>query len=171
LYWDIGKEIVEKQKFEDWGSGFIEQFASDLRKSFPDIKGFSKRNVYAMRQLYLFYSQQFEFVPQAVAQIPWGHNRLILTKIKDIEEALFYAQATIQYGWGRDNLEIQIDKNYFLKKGNAITNFEKTLPSPKSNFLKEPAFCHRTLADDKLNRDNKIRTNIQESDYLCTIAN
>jgi len=77
LYWEIGKEIVEKQKFEDWGSGFIEQFALDLRKSFIDIKGFSKRNIYVMRQWYLFYSQQFEFVPQAVAQIPWGHNRLL----------------------------------------------------------------------------------------------
>jgi len=116
LYWEIGKEIVEKQKFEDWGSGFIEQFALDLRKSFPDIKGFSKRNVYAMRQWYLFYSQQFEFVPQAVAQIPWGHNRLIMTKIKDIAEAIFYAQATIENGWGRDNLEIQIDKNYYVLK-------------------------------------------------------
>ena len=56
LYWDIGKDVIDKQKNTNWGSGFIEQFATDLRKSFPDIKGFSKRNVYAMRQLYLFYS-------------------------------------------------------------------------------------------------------------------
>lgn len=129
LYWDIGKDVIDKQKNTNWGSGFIEQFATDLRKSFPDIKGFSKRNVYAMRQLYLFYSKQFEFVPQAVAQIPWGHNRLIISRIKDIDKAVFYANATIENGWSRDNLEIQIDKNYFERKGNAITNFEKTLPA------------------------------------------
>jgi len=95
-----------------------------------------------MRQWYLFYSEKFEFVPQAVAQIPWGHNRLIMTKIKNIEEAIFYAQATIKNGWGRDNLEIQIDKNYFVKKGNAITNFEKTLPSPQSDLAKDRVACY-----------------------------
>ena len=91
-----------------------------------------------MRQWYLFYSHQFEFVPQAVAQIAWGHNRLIITKIKDISEAIFYAQATIKNGWGRDNLEIQIDKNYYLKKGNAITNFEKALDLYEKEFRKSP---------------------------------
>jgi len=95
-----------------------------------------------MRQWYLFYSEKFKFVPQAVAQIPWGHNRLIMTKIKNIEEAIFYAQATIKNGWGRDNLEIQIDKNYFVKKGNAITNFEKALPSPQSDLAKDRVACY-----------------------------
>ena len=137
LYWDIGKEVVEKQKNADWGSSFIEQFASDLRKSFPDIKGFSKRNIYAMRQWYLFYSERFEFVPQAVAQIPWGHNRLIISRIKDIDKAVFYASATIENGWSRDNLEIQIDKNYFERKRYTITNFDKTLPVPQSDLAQE----------------------------------
>ena len=137
LYWNIGKEIVSKQENEGWGSGFIEQFSKDLRKSFPDIKGFSKRNIYAIRQWYLFYSEQFEFVPQAVAQIPWGHNRLIISKIKDLTKAVFYTKATIENGWSRDNLEIQIENNYFERKGNSITNFERTLPSSQSELAQE----------------------------------
>ena len=59
----------------------------ELTSEFPDIKGFSRRNIYAIRQWYVFYSQKYEFVPQAVAQIPWGHNRLIISKIKEIEIA------------------------------------------------------------------------------------
>lgn len=158
LYWDIGKEVVEKQKNADWGSSFIEQFASDLRKSFPDIKGFSKRNVYAMRQWYLFYSGQFEFVPQAVAQIPWGHNRLIISRIKDIKKAVFYSQATIENGWSRDNLEIQIDNNYFERKGNSITYFERTLPALQSDLahetIKDPyQFGFLGLEDDALEKE------------------
>lgn len=78
LYWDSDKEIIEKQKESSWGDSVLEQLSLDLKLSFPDIKGFSRRNLYAIRQWYLFYSQKFEIVPQAVAQIPWGHNRLVL---------------------------------------------------------------------------------------------
>ncbi len=175
LYWDIGKEVVEKQKNADWGSSFIEQFANDLRKSFPDIKGFSKRNVYAIRQWYLFYSELFEFVPQAVAQIPWGHNRLIITKVKDTTEALFYAQAIIENGWGRDNLEIQIDKNYYLKKGNSITNFEKTLPSAQSDLAKETIkdpydFDFLGLEDDALEKEIETELTKHITEFLIELG-
>ena len=169
LYWDIGKDVVEKQKNEDWGSGFIEQFASDLRKSFPEIKGFSTRNVYAMRQWYLFYYKQFTILPQAVAKLPWGHNRLIITRIKDVEKAIFYAHATIENGWSRDNLEIQIDNNYFESKGKSITNFEKTLPSPQSDLaqetIKDPYdFDFLGLEDDALEKEieNELTRHITE---------
>ncbi len=110
LYWEIGREIVEKQRKSGWGSKIIEQMSIDLKHEFPDIKGFSKRNIYAMRQWYLLYSQKFKIVPQIVAQIPWGQNRLIISKTKDIEEALFYAQETFKNSWSRELLEIQIEK-------------------------------------------------------------
>jgi len=175
LYWEMGKEIVEKQKVEAWGSGFIEQFAADLRKSFPDIKGFSKRNVYAIRQWYLFYSERFEFVPQAVAQIPWGHNRLILTKIKSVEEALFYAQATLRNGWGRDSLEIQIDKKYHLKQGNSTTNFEMTLPSPQSELARETIkdpydFDFLGLEDDALEKEIETELTKHITEFLIELG-
>ena len=81
LYWDIGRSIVTKQEQAKWGDAILDQLSLDLKLSFPEISGFSRRNLYAIRQWYLFYSQQFEFVPQPVAQIPWGHNRLLLSKV------------------------------------------------------------------------------------------
>ena len=92
LYWEIGKEIETKLNNANWGTKIIEQISIDLMLEFPNIKGFSKRNIYAMRQWYSFYSQVSSFVPQVVAQIPWGHNRLIISKTKDIDEALFYTK-------------------------------------------------------------------------------
>ena len=142
LYWEIGKGIYIKQKEANWGAKIIDQIAIDLKHEFPDIKGFSRRNIYAMRQWYLFYSQEFPFVPQAVAQIPWGHNRLIISKTKDINEALFYIQETINNSWSRDTLEIQMSDNLYQRKGKAITNFKFTLPKKQSNLatniLKDP---------------------------------
>lgn len=137
LYWELGKEIVEKQNASVWGDSILEQLSIDLRISFPEIKGFSTRNLYAIRQWYLFYSVQSEFVPQAVAQIPWGHNRLIISKIKNIDEALFYAEATTQNVWSREQLEINIKNKYFNSKGKSISNFTNTLPSPQSELAKE----------------------------------
>ncbi len=82
IYWELGKEIVAKQKNATWGDAVLEQLAADLRISFPDIKGFSKRNLYAIRQWYLFFSTKFTFVPQAVAQIPWATTGLLYLKLK-----------------------------------------------------------------------------------------
>ncbi|MBP9743128.1 MAG: hypothetical protein KBD37_07220 [Burkholderiales bacterium] len=66
----MAEEIIKKQEYASWGASVIEQLAVDLKLSFPHITGFSRRNLYAIRQWYLFYRQQYEFVPQAVAQIP-----------------------------------------------------------------------------------------------------
>lgn len=137
LYWDLGKDIVQKQSQAKWGDSILEQLSIDLRLSFPDISGFSKRNLYAIRQWYLFFSQKYEFVPQAVAQIPWGHNRLIISKIKDVDIAIFYVRETLKQGWSRDQLEIQIKSNFFEASSNAITNFSETLPKPQSELAKE----------------------------------
>ena len=109
LYWELGRELTVKQQDSSWGSKFIERTAKELRETFPQIKGFSRRNLYAMRQWYLFYSQESEIVPQDVAQIPWGHNRLIIGKTKDLEEAKFYVNEVINNGWDRDTLEVQIE--------------------------------------------------------------
>ena len=136
LYWDLAKDILQKQKESTWGDAVLEQLSVDLRLSFPEINGFSRRNLYAVRQWYLFYSSEFEFVPQPVAQIPWGHNRLIITKIKEIKNALFYCKATLEQGWNRDHLELAIKNQYFENKGKSITNFMKTLPCKLTRFPK-----------------------------------
>ena len=117
LYWQLAQEIINRQKKTEWGGGIIEHLSIDLRLSFPDIKGFSRRNLYAIRQWYLFYSPDSAIVPPAVAQIPWGHNRLIINKIKDLEEAIFYCRATVENGWSRYNLELAIRNKYFESTG------------------------------------------------------
>ncbi len=158
LYWDLAKEIIAKQHESTWGDAILEQLSTDLRLSFPNIKGFSRRNLYAIRQWYLFYNPSAEFVPQSVAQIPWGHNRLIISKIKNVEEALFYCNATLQNGWNREQLEIQIQNNYFEAKGKSITNFQITLPVAQSELaietLKNPYnFDFLGLENDALERE------------------
>jgi predicted nuclease of restriction endonuclease-like (RecB) superfamily len=137
LYWEIGKDISNKQQNSNWGSNFIEQVSVELKHEFPDIKGFSRRNLYAINQWYKFYSEKYQFVPHTVAQIPWGHNRLIISKIKDIEEAEFYCFEVVKNGWDRDTLEIQISNNQYRKVGKTIDNFQKTLPAQQSKLIKE----------------------------------
>ena len=134
LYWEIGRDIAEKQQNSHWGSGFIEQTAIELKHEFPEIKGFSRRNVYSMLQWYKFYSAKYQFVPHGVAQIPWGHNLVIINKIKDIDEAEFYCQATAHNAWDRDTLEIQIKDGYYSKIGKSSNNFEQTLPAKQSQL-------------------------------------
>jgi len=73
-----------------------------------------------------------------VEQIPWVHNRLILTKIKDVEQAFFYIQKTIENGWSRNILELQVDSKLFERQGRSITNFQNTLPNPQSDLLNKP---------------------------------
>jgi predicted nuclease of restriction endonuclease-like (RecB) superfamily len=157
LYWNIGHEITEKEITADWGSGFIDRLSRDLINEFPDVKGFSRRNLYAIRQWYLFYSEIYSIVPQAVAQIPWGHNRLILGKTKDINEALWYANATVENGWARDTLELKIDKDEYHRTGKSLTNFQQTLPSIHSGLaletIKDPyIFDFLGLEDDAQER-------------------
>jgi predicted nuclease of restriction endonuclease-like (RecB) superfamily len=95
LYWELGKEISERQQSSSWGDALIGQLSKDLTAAFPGMKGFSKRNLFYIRQWYLFYRDSLEKVPQAVALIPWGHNREIIYKWKNIDDALFYVQQTI----------------------------------------------------------------------------
>jgi predicted nuclease of restriction endonuclease-like (RecB) superfamily len=137
LYWNIGRAINEKQNYSNWGSKVIENLAIELKKEFNDIKGFSRRNLYAMRQFYLFYSNKYQFVPQTVAQLPWGHNRLIISKLKDIDEAEFYVIETIKNSWDRDTLEVNIKNNYYKTKGLLPNNFDMVLPENQSKMATE----------------------------------
>ncbi|GHV79361.1 hypothetical protein AGMMS49944_11520 [Spirochaetia bacterium] len=154
LYWDIGASIVEKQKQTAWGDGFLPQMSIDLQHEFPDIKGFSLTNLKYMRLWYMFWSietigQQLvdqlqspsaPIVQQAVAQlgqIPWGHNLVIISKIKNQQEALFYVQKTIENNWSRAVLTHQIEGKLFQRTGKAINNFEVMLPKPQSDLARE----------------------------------
>ena len=182
LYWDLGRQITEKQETAKWGSGFIEQLSKDLREEFPEMTGFSKDNLLMMKRFYMFYQhgicQVSEFVAQAVQQmdnngsqfvaqavqrlqpivdqqdtkvkqlvsrlfsIPWGHHTTLLRKVKDIKQALFYIDKTIENNWSRSVLEYQIETNLYERQGKAVTNFKLTLPEPQSDLanaiMKDP---------------------------------
>lgn len=142
FYWELGADIVEKQATAKWGDGFISKLSHDLMVEFPDIKGFSKRNLELIRKWYCFWSVQDEIAKQLATQIPWWHNVVIITKIKNADEALFYVQKTIQNNWSRSVLTHHIESNLFKREGKAINNFKATLPEPQSDLaietLKEP---------------------------------
>ena len=137
LYWEIGKEVDSKMNQSDWGTTIIDKIAIELTSEFPDMKGFSRRNLYAIRQWYLFYSQKYKFVPQPVAQIPWGHNRLIISKIKKLEVAEFYTEQCLKNAWNRETLEAQIKSDFYSRNGKSANNFETTLPEIQSKLANE----------------------------------
>lgn len=137
LYWDLAGRIVAKQQATAWGDGFLLQMSRDLQASFPDMKGFSLRNLKYMRQWFQFWSKQAAIGQQLVAQIPWGHNLVIISKIKNPHEAMFYVQKTMQNNWSRVVLTHQIESNLYQRQGKAISNFQTTLPAPQSDLARE----------------------------------
>lgn len=140
LYWEIGSSILKQSEKAEWGSKTIEKLAKDLRTSFPDIKGFSFRNVKYMVQ----FAKEYPDLPigqQLVAQIPWGHNIALLQKLGTEEERSWYAQKTIENGWSRSVLLHWIESGLHKRQGKALTNFQKTLPATQSDL------AHQTLKD------------------------
>jgi predicted nuclease of restriction endonuclease-like (RecB) superfamily len=161
FYWELGADIVDKQQNSTWGDGFLKQLSVDLMAEFPDMKGFSKRNLEEIRRWHLFYGDANPITQQAVAQlkqIPWGHNIMIVSKCKSQVEALYYVENTIQHGWSRNVLTHQIESNLWEREGRSISNFSSTLPSPQSDLaqqtLKDPyVFDFLTLAKDYTERE------------------
>lgn len=168
LYWEIGSRVLEKQKKEGWGAKTIEKLAKDLKSSFPDMKGFSKTNLKNMVQFAKEYPD-FEIGQQAVGQIPWGHNVVIMQKVNNQEERLWYVHETIKNGWSRMVLTTWIENQLYRRQGKAITNFKETLPSLQSDLaeqtLKDPyCFDFLTLRDgfEEKELENGLLVHIQK---------
>ncbi|HMU14476.1 MAG TPA: PDDEXK nuclease domain-containing protein, partial [Flavobacteriales bacterium] len=160
LYWQIGREIIQRQDKEGWGSKVVERLAKDLHKEFPDMGGFSRSNLLYMRAFAEAYPDP-SIVQQLVGQIPWGHNVLLLTKLKKPEHRLWYAQATVANGWSRTVLDVQIATHAHRRQGKAITNFKRTLPAERSDLaqqtLKDPyTFEFLNLVADTRERDLEL---------------
>jgi predicted nuclease of restriction endonuclease-like (RecB) superfamily len=157
LYWGIGKDILLRQREQGWGAKVIDQLAKDLRQAFPEMQGFSPRNLKYMRALAEAWPDE-AIVQQAVAQIPWGHNVRLLDLVKSPAERLWYVQQTIQNGWSRNILVVHIESGLYGRQGKAITNFQATLPAPHSDLaqqlIKDPYnFDFLTLAQEAQERD------------------
>jgi predicted nuclease of restriction endonuclease-like (RecB) superfamily len=127
VYLDIGKTINEQQQHAEWGASIVEQFAKDLQNSFPGMKGFSPRNLWNMRDLYLAYSQNLKLQTLS-AEISWSHNIAILEKCKGILEREFYMRMSKKYSWSYRVLLNQISSKAYERTITSQTNFEKSLP-------------------------------------------
>lgn len=136
LYWQIGRDILERQEREGWGSKVIERLAADLRVEFPDMKGLSPRNLKYMRKFAESWPDE-QFVQQVVAQLPWGHNVRILDHLKSPDEREWYIHKAFEHGWSRDILVMQIESRLFHRQGKAVHNFAATLPPPQSDLVQQ----------------------------------
>jgi predicted nuclease of restriction endonuclease-like (RecB) superfamily len=182
FYLDLGKIISEKDTV--WGSKFLETLSRDLQSEFPEMKGFSTSNLKTCKLAYQYFgsqpvnqninfnneissqvANQLEISPQVegelfklALQIPWGHIKMLIGKIKDRKVAKFYIQKTIENNWSRDVLDLQIKSDLYNRQGKSINNFKATLPEPFSDLanqtLKDPyIFDFLTLAEGYKERD------------------
>lgn len=126
LYWDIGRLIVERQQDAGHGAAIAERLADDLRDAFPGVGGFSRRNVFYMREFFLLYRDDVKVQP-LVAQVGWSHNLIILQRCKDPQEREFYLRMTRKFGWTKNVLVHQIDNQSYEKSLLGQTNFDRTL--------------------------------------------
>jgi len=157
LYWHIGQAILARQKEEGWGAKVIDRLSDDLHSAFPQMKGFSIRNLKYMRSFAEAYPEE-QFVQEALAQITWYHNITLLDKVRDEKERLWYIQQAIEHGWSRNMLALHIESHLYHRKGKAITNFKSTLPALDSDLahdtLKDPyIFDFITTSDETKERN------------------
>ena len=159
LYWDIGQMIAQRQEQEGWGAGIIPRLAIDLHNELPEMKGFSERNLKRMLAFYRAYPTLRAKVPQAVAllpdsepgqelgassldeylhwSIPWGHHALLIEKIKDVADRLWYMRQTLEQGWSRNTLALMIDGRLHQRRGLSTSNFSVRLPTPQSDLVQQ----------------------------------
>ncbi|AZF49860.1 MULTISPECIES: YhcG family protein [unclassified Pseudomonas] len=136
LYWQIGREILARQSDQGWGSKVIDRLAQDLRAAFPDIKGFSPRNLKYMRAFAEAWPDS-EFVQQAAAQLPWGHNMVLLEKLPGPETRRWYITQAVKHSWSRNTLLLHIENCLLERSGKAVSNFESHLPKAQSDLARE----------------------------------
>lgn len=157
LYWDIGRIIDERQQLEGWGAAVIPRLSRELRNELPEVKGFSERNIGRMIAFYREYPAPAQFLPQPAAKlvslakvpraaakmesilwrIPWFHHIVLLEKVKDVEQRLWYMGQTLANGWSRNVLLLMIKSQAHARQGRAISNFERLLPSPQSDLVQQ----------------------------------
>jgi predicted nuclease of restriction endonuclease-like (RecB) superfamily len=133
LYWDIGRLILDRQQRQGWGARVIDRLSADLRADFPDLTGLSPRNLLFMRSFAAAY-QESEMVKQLVSQLPWGHIIRLLQGVKEPDIRHWYIKASIENGWSRNILDLQIKSSAHERAGQATHNFALTLPPTDSDM-------------------------------------
>jgi predicted nuclease of restriction endonuclease-like (RecB) superfamily len=136
LYWEIGHEILERQGREGWGSGVTKRLSSDLRRTFPDMKGLSETNLRHMRAFAQTWPD-WEVCSRAVSKLPWGHNLELVYKLADDDIRRWYAHRAFENGWSRNVLQAQIATDLRGREGGALTSFDHALPAPDSELVRD----------------------------------
>lgn len=150
LHWNMGRRILESQRQQGWGAHIVERLSADLRAEFPDMSGFSATNLRYMRVFAEAWPDE-TILQQVAGELPWFHNVILLTRLKEKSQRLWYGRKSIEHGWSRNMLELHIDSRLFEREGKAITNFAQTLHPPQSDLahqvLKDPyTFDFLTIA-------------------------
>ncbi len=136
LYWQLGRDILERQNLEGWGAKVVDRLAHDLKSTFPEVKGFSPRNLKYMRRFAEAWPDP-AVVQQLLHKVPWFHLCTLLDKVKDEAERDWYVRAVVEHGWSRNVLVMQIETGAHRRQGKALTNFELHLPKPQSDLARE----------------------------------
>ena len=164
LYWNIGKAILQKQKDEGWGTKVIDRMAKDLRDAFPDMSGFSPRNIKYMRKFAECWPD-FEIVQRVVAQIPWRSNISLMDKLLDEESRIWYAYKTIENGWSKSVLDMQIESGLIERTGKSVNNFPVALSpvdSDMANQIFKDPYLFDFLGTDMPRREVEIERKLTE---------
>ena len=174
LYWNIGREILERQQEQGWGSKVVDRLSKDLKREFPDVKGFSRANLMHMRAFAQAWSYK-QIVQRALDNLPWRQNLALLNKVKDPNERLWYAQQSLENGWGTTVLVAQIETNLYQREGKPVTNFERTLPPGQSELAHEALkdrynFEFLTIAKDATAKDLKRALMAHMRDFLLELG-
>lgn len=164
MYWDLGREILSKQQDAGWGAKIIDRLSVDLRDTFPQMQGFSARNLKYMRAFAEAWPDR-ELMQRTVAQIPWRSNLTLMEKLKDSDLRCWYAQQTLQNGWSKDILTIQIDSALHLRVGQSANNFELTLPpldSDMANQVFKDPYLFDFLGTTQVRREVELENKLVE---------
>ena len=165
LYWNIGRSILKKQEEEGWGAKIIDRMAKDLKEAFPEMSGFSPRNIKYMRKFAESWPD-FEIVQRVVAQIPWRTNISLMDKLKDEESRIWYAYKVIENGWSKAILDLQIESKLMDRSGRSVNNFPAALPPEDSDMVnqvfKDP-YLFDFLGTDMPRREIDIERQLTEN--------
>lgn len=175
FYFELGEEISKTSYKAKFGEKFYDVLSTELQKRLPNSKGFSRRNLYYCET---FYTKYKEIVPQVGAKlflVPWGHHKMIVEKCKEINEAIFYINQTIEQNLSRSDLESRILANVYERSENALNNFEKTLPVKeeiKNLAMKDPYnFDFLTIRDDYDEKELKDELTKNIESFLLELGN
>jgi predicted nuclease of restriction endonuclease-like (RecB) superfamily len=136
LYWEIGHDILLRERREGWGAKVIDRLATDLRRDFPEMKGLSRSNLYYMRNFAAAWPDG-QIVPQVVGQLPWGHIRCLLDKLDEPSARHWYAGQALENGWSRKLLQAHIVGDLRARQGSAISSFDHVLPPPDCELVRD----------------------------------